>query len=133
MKNYTINNGQFTGAGNFSGYTAKGERVHFHKRQMEAIGYATQADVKLPFYAIAQVTEFGELDADGAVVNDANGVAVVNTRLTACSAFKTLKDLTQAHVDDALVDVTIQLAIVREAKTAGLTEEQVTALVNASF
>jgi hypothetical protein len=133
MKNYTINNGQFTAQGNFSGYTAMGDRVHFHKRQMDAVGFATPADVKFPFWAIAKDTTFGALDADGNAVLNADGTAVVNSRLTACSVFKTNAELTQAHVDEALVDVVIQVAIAKAASAAGLSAEQIAVLANASF
>jgi hypothetical protein len=132
-KNYVINNGSFTANGNFSGYTALGERVHIFGRQMSALGWSKQEDVKFPFYAIGTTKEIGQLDANGKPLVDANGVAVTASRLTALSAFKTREDIKQAHADSALLDIEIQQEIRTQASTAGLSEQAINALANASF
>jgi hypothetical protein len=132
-KNYVINNGSFTANGNFSGYTALGERVHIFGRQMSALGWAKQDDVKFPFYAIGTMKEIGQLDASGKPLVDASGVAVTSGRLTALSAFKSREEIKQAHADSALLDIEIQQEIRNQASTAGLTESAINALANASF
>jgi hypothetical protein len=132
-KNYVINNGSFTANGNFSGYTALGERVHIFGRQMSALGWAKQDDVKFPFYAIGTMKEIGQLDASGKPLVDANGVAVTSGRLTALSAFKSREEIKQAHADSALLDIEIAQEIRNQASTAGLTESAINALANASF
>lgn len=133
MKNYVINNGAFTASGNFSGYTALGERVHLFGRQMQALGWSKPEDVKFPFYCIGTTKQIGQLDANGKPVVDANGVAVTTDRLTALSAFKTREEIKQAHADAALLDVEIQQEIRNQASTAGLSQQAVDALANAAF
>lgn len=133
MKNYVINNGAFTANGNFSGYTALGVRVHLHKRQMNALGWENTTDVAFPFFCIAETKQIGALNADGSAVVDANGVEIKSDRLTALSAFKTKGEITQAHADSSLLDVEIQQAIRTQATSAGLSENAINTLANASF
>lgn len=133
MKNYVINNGSFTASGNFSGYTALGERVHLFGRQMQALGWAKQEDVKFPFYAIGTMKQIGQLDANGKPMLNADGTPVTSDRLTALSAFKTREEIKQAHADSALLDIEIAQEIRNQASTAGLSEQAVNALANASF
>lgn len=133
MKNYVINNGAFTANGNFSGYTALGIRVHFHKRQMESLEWTKNEDVKFPFYCIADKKEIGSLNADGTPVVDKDGVEIKSERLTALSAFKTKEEITQAHADATLLDVEIAKAIHTQATSAGLSESAIATLANASF
>jgi len=133
MKNYVINNGAFTSNGNFSGYTALGVRVHLHKRQMEALGWSSNADVQFPFFCIAETKLIGSLDASGNAVVDANGVEIKSERLTALSAFKTKNEITQAHADSALLDIEIAQTIKTQATSAGLSESTIATLANASF
>lgn len=132
-KNYVINNGSFTANGNFSGYTALGERVHLHKRQMEALEWKTNDDVKFPFYVIATIKQIGQLGADGKAVLDASGLPVTSDRLTALSAFKTRDAIKQAHADAALLDVEIAQEIKSQASSAGLSEATVQALASTPF
>jgi len=133
MKNYVINNGTFTASGNFSGYTALGERVHIFGRQIQALGWTKPEDVKFPFYCIGTTKQIGQLDASGKPMVDASGVAITSDRLTALSAFKTRDEIKQAHADSALLDIEIQQEIRNQASTAGLSEQAVNALANASF
>jgi hypothetical protein len=133
MKNYVINNGAFTANGNFSGYTALGVRVHLHKRQMSALGWESTTDVAFPFFCIAETKQIGSLDASGNAVVDNNGVEIKSDRLTALSAFKTKGEITQAHADSSLLDVEIQQAIRTQASSAGLSENAINTLANASF
>lgn len=133
MKNYVINNGAFTANGNFSGYTALGVRVHLHKRQMEALEWNTNADIKFPFFCIAETKQIGSLNADGSDVVDANGVKITSDRLTALSAFKSKDGIIQAHADSKLLDVEITQAIETQAKASGLSDSAIATLANASF
>ena len=133
MKNYVINNGAFTANGNFSGYTALGVRVHLHKRQMSALGWESTSDVQFPFFCIAETKQIGSLDASGNPVVDNNGVEIKSDRLTALSAFKTKGEITQAHADSALLDIEIAQTIKTQATSAGLSENAIATLANASF
>lgn len=127
MKNYVINNGAFTTAGNFSGYTALGERVHFFKRQMEALGWTSNEDVKFPFYAIAAIKTINRVDANNVATGE------TDERLTALSAFKAKADILQAHADASLLDVEIAQAVRTQAADAGLSEAQIDALSAVTF
>jgi hypothetical protein len=133
MKNYVINNGTFTANGNFSGYTALGERVHIYNRQMQALGWDKPEDVKFPFYVIGTTKQIGELDSNGQPVMKADGTPKLNDRLTALSAFKTREEIKQAHADSALLDIEIAQEIRSQASTAGLSESAINALANAAF
>lgn len=132
-KNYVINNGAFTASGNFSGYTALGDRIHLFKRQMQALGWENQTDVKFPFYCIATIKQIGQLDLKGNPVVDEKGLPVTSDRLTALSAFKTRDEIKQAHADASLLDVEIAQEIRTQASSAGLTEESLKALASSPF
>jgi hypothetical protein len=133
MKNYVITSGSFTSNGNFSGYNALGERVHFHKRQMEAMKWAKNEDVKYPFFAIGAVTQIGQLDENNEPKLNSDGSPVLVNRLTALSAFATKAELVAAHVDSATIDIEIKGAISVVAKSTGLNDKAVEALLAASI
>jgi len=132
-KNYVINNGSFTANGNFSGYTALGDRIHFHKRQMESLDWKTNEQVKFPFYCIATIKQIGQLDLTGKPVVDEKGVPVTQDRLTALSAFKTRDEIKQAHADAGLLDIEIAQEIRNQATSAGLTADALKALASTPF
>lgn len=127
MRNVTINNGSFTANGNFSGYTALGERVHFHKRQMDSLGFTDVSTLKLPFYAIADNKTFNEIDANGKPTDK------TFTRLQGLSAFKSKEDLVGAQVDNATLDIEVKAAIRSSASSAGLTESAISSLLNVAI
>jgi hypothetical protein len=126
MKNKVINNGSFTAAGNFSGYTALGERIHIYARQMAALGWSTNEDVEYPFYCIAKTTKMKELDGDG------KETGMTSDRETAASVFKTREAITQAHTESATLDIEIKNSIAQEAAKVGLTAESIDSLLNAA-
>lgn len=126
MKNQTINNGSFTAAGNFSGYNLKGDRIHIYARQMEALGWSNNSDVEYPFYCITKDSTMKDLDSNG------QETGVVTMRETATSVFKTMQDITSAHVSSVTLDMQIQKSIAEEAAKVGLTQEAITSLLNAS-
>lgn len=131
MKKYAITSGKFTGKGNFTGYDALGNRIHVHQAQMNSLGWAKDADVKFPFFAVGAEKEIGQLDENGAPKME-NGVAVLVKRLTATSVFASKADLTSALVDVATLDIEITKAVKATATAAGLTESEVSALVTAA-
>jgi hypothetical protein len=132
MKNYAIQSGSFTENGNFSGYTALGERLHIHKRQLTSLGWTKIEDVKFPFYAIGDVKQIGQLDENNAPKVNTDGSAVLVDRLTAMSVFGTKEGLVNAHVDVATLGVEIASSIKAKATSAGLTEDAVNILLAAS-
>lgn len=131
MKNYAITSGSFTSNGNYTGYNALGERLFIHKRQMESLGWSKNEQVKFPFYVIGGTKMIGQLDENGTPKTNADGSPVLVERLQAFSVFADKAALTQAHVDNATLDIEIKGAVAAEAKKAGLTEKAVETLLNA--
>ena len=126
MKNQVINNGAFTAAGNFSGYTALGNRIHIFARQMASLGWTSNEDITFPFYCITKDSPIKQLDVDG------KETGVVDMRETATSVFKTREDINRAHIDSATLDMEIKKNIAEEAAKVGLSKESIDSLLNAS-
>lgn len=129
MKNYAITSGKFTGKGNFTGYTAKGERLHVHAAQMSSLGWKSDAEVKFPFFAIGAVKQIGQLNEDATPKVDANNQPVLVDRLTAMSVFATKVALVAAHADDATLDIEVAKAVKESAVANGLSTKEVEALL----
>ena len=127
MKNLVINNGAFTAAGNFTGYTALGERVHVFGRQMESIGIKKEDKVSFPLFVIADLKTINKVDSEG------NPTEETATRLTALSVFAKKDDLLQAHADSSLLNVEVAKAVKAQATSAGLTEAEVASLLEAAI
>lgn len=90
----SIANGNFTGNGNFSGYTLTGERVHIFGRQMEA-AKMDKDTVSFPFPVLATNKSYeGRLNADGT-----RGTDIVD-RLTATAVFANEDALADALAAD---------------------------------
>lgn len=123
MKNLAIRSGAFTEAGNFTGYTILGERVHIYGRQLEAIGFKSNADVKFPFFVISEEKEYSVMDADG------NPTDKTFKRNTALSAFATKESMIEAHSEAAMLDVEVSKAVKQQATAAGLTEAEIKVLL----
>jgi hypothetical protein len=126
MKNYVINNGSFTAAGNFSGYTALGERVHIFARQMESLGWSSVDEVGFPFYAIGDVKQIDNVDENGAILSS-------SSRLTALSVFKSKNDIVNAHAESAFLDVEIKQSISQQAAKVGLSQSAIDSLLAATI
>lgn len=129
MKNYAITSGKFTQNGNFTGYTALGERLFVHKAQMQSIGAAKDGDVKFPLFAIGDVKKIGQLNDDNTPKVNADGTPVLVDRLQAMSVFATRESLIAAHVDNATLNIGVSSAIKESASKAGLGEKELAALV----
>jgi hypothetical protein len=134
MKNFAIHSGNFSkGKGNFTGYTALGERLFIHKNQMAGLSWTKQEDVKFPFYAIGAVKQIGQLDPSGNPATNADGSPVLVDRLQALSVFVSKDALTSAHVDTATLDIEIKQAVTAQAKSAGLTESAINSLLSVAI
>lgn len=133
MRNFTVQSGGFTNAGNFTAYSALGERVFIHKRVMESQKWSKTEDVKFPFYAIIDTKEIGQLDDAGKPKMNADGTAVLVERLQALSIFANEEALTNAQVDNVTLDIRVKSAIKSSASSAGLTEQAINSLLSVSF
>jgi len=133
MNNYIITSGDFTNAGNFSGYNAKSVRIHFHKRQMDSLGFSKENPPTYPFYCIAETKTFdARKDDKGNPIPYSDGKFTM-TRLSALSAFKDKSLLISAHAEESLLDKEIEHEINKIATTRGLTSDSVAQLANASI
>ncbi len=126
MKSTKILSGKFANGegqkGNFTGYNAKGQRIFIHKAQMEALGWAKDADVQ-PFYALVDEKDIQTRDANGELTD------VLVKRLQALSVFKTQEELVDALNADAKIEVAAALDLKATASSAGLTDTQLNSLL----
>lgn len=125
MKTKTFTTGNFSTAGNFSGYTATGERFFVHKRQMDALGLDA-SNLTLPLYAIVDYKEINPRDEDGNILSD-----TVVQRAQALSVFKTMQELVAATNADFKLEAEIQRDRAIYAKDLGLSQSTVDALLAA--
>lgn len=76
MKAYIIQSGHFSQAGNFMGFSAKGEKIHIYKKHIlelfpkvgivyRCLGRYEKELVTLPFYCLAEDETFDYLDCNG--------------------------------------------------------------------
>lgn len=130
MKSTKILNGKFANGtnqkGNFTGYTARGERIFIHKNQMETIGMKKDADFK-PFFALTDVKEIQTRDVNG----DLTEITV--DRLQALSVFKTIEELLSAENSDYEMIVASTNYRKSIATSAGLTDSDVKAILAVSI
>ena len=131
MNSLRIISGAFTAAGNFSGYTALGKRVHIFKRQMATLGFTEDGNVKFPFYVIAEEKTIGQLDSNNQPVVDGSGNPVTNLRLTATATFLTKEDITDACVEEVTLGADIKAEIAKVASSRGLSQATVESLASA--
>ena len=105
-KNVIIEGGNFSPAGNYSGYDAEtNERYFIPGRMMKAKGWSTDAEVPTVFFAVLTNKQFNETSKDsaGKTIVDANGnpVPLVDsetgeiktfTRLTVTKIYKSKEE-----------------------------------------
>lgn len=133
MKKAIISGG-WTSNGNFSGYnpTVVGpdgsSRIHIPGRVMEAAGFKKDSDVKFPFYAILGVREFNKVDQTTGEAMDEK-----IKRLQANAVFAKVEDLANALAADAVLEGTVSNTIKATATSAGLSEAQLTALLESAI
>lgn len=76
MKAYIIQSGHFSQAGNFMGFSAKGEKIHIYKKHIlelfpkvgivyRCLGRYEKELVTLPFYCLAEDETFDYMDCNG--------------------------------------------------------------------
>jgi hypothetical protein len=133
MKNYVLMSGAFTQAGNFTGYTPKGERIHVHGKQMNNVGIKADEDIKFPLFVIGDIKKIGQLDENGEAKLNEDGSPVQVDRLTALSVYKSKDELINVYAEEATLSFEITKGIKERATSAGLTEAELTVLANQSW
>lgn len=129
MKQTLITAGNFAGKdskGNFSGYNPAGERIFINKKAMESLGWTKDSDVKYPFFAIVGEREFNTLDENGELTDK------TFKRLQALSVYGTKEAMIQAYNAEASLEIEAKVALATTAKSSGLTEKAVEALLAAA-
>jgi hypothetical protein len=121
----SIRSGSFTAAGNFTGYTVAGERIHIPARQMETAGYNKDNMPKFPFYTVSGERTFNVLDENG------NATEEKFTREQAGSIFATKDEAIEAYNESFLLDIEAKASLKRAATEAGLAES-LNAIIEAS-
>lgn len=134
MRKISILSGNFSPEGNYSGYNASGERIFIAKRVMNNLGFKADADVKFPFYCLAESKEYGEVYKEDTLVNGetikaGTPTGKTFTRLTAGSAFTNKTDMINASIEDRLLDIEAEVALKAQATTAGLSEKALETLL----
>jgi hypothetical protein len=121
--------------GNFNAYDEDGIRYFVPKRLMENNGWTTDAlaQAAMPFFAKAKINIIGQLDAEGAIMLNADNTPVTHERLQITSIWKTRAALIQSAIDKRTLDIEIEAGVKAVATQAGLTEAHLLALVNASI
>jgi hypothetical protein len=133
MQNLVINEGNFSAQGNFTGYTATGIRVHIFARQLDKLGWKSDADVKFPFYISAVEKIYGaRLDEKGNEVPYADGTTSMK-RLTATAVFKTKEEGVTANIADQTYAIEIANGVKQAYDLAGINPSTLQDLVNAAF
>ena len=119
MKKLIIVSGNWTEAGNFSGYDVVGERVHIHKNMIEGLGFKKGDAVAFPLYCVGAERTFNVLDEEG------NPTEEQFTRLQAGCLFKERGKLVEAIAASSLMDIEVAKFIKAEASSAGMTEAEI--------
>lgn len=127
LKTLVILSGNFTDAGNFSGYDATGTRTHFYGEQIKAV-FPTEKDVKFPFYAMAVDKVFDTLDTNGAPIPGEEF-----TRTTATAVFKDQNAMVEAMIAGRKIDILATSALRDFAATTSLDTATINALVAATI
>ena len=105
MNRYVINSVNKTDAGNYSGYSSMGERVHIYGKQYEAAGSPTGT-----FFVTAEPVTYDVTDDKDVPTGDKF------TRLTARGIFKDAI----AYAAAATADVALDVAVLAARKSIGV-------------
>ena len=130
-KNVEIISGNFTEAGNFSGYDDERTRYFASKRAMESHKWTKFEDIKFPFFAKVDTRKIGQLDDNGDPLTK-DGLPVLVDRDEILAIFDDEQSLIDHEVRKASLGIKITAAIRKEASAAGFSEQQLNALANAS-
>jgi hypothetical protein len=105
MSAYIIQSGHFSKAGNFMGFSTKGERIHIYRKDIlklfpkagivyRCLGTYENELIKFPFYCLADENTFDHIDFDG------NKTGEKFTRLTAIEIRDTDYEIKVAAVNN---------------------------------
>lgn len=110
---------------NYTGYNAKGDRIHIPARQIEALGFSKE-NLPKELFALTDTKTFQKIDA---TTKQPTGETF--SRVQACSIFKTKEEMFAAKNDERLLDAECEANFVKSATALGLKVESVQALESA--
>lgn len=110
MKAYIIQSGHFSKAGNFIGFSTKGERVHIYKKQIfdefpdveiiyNCVGQYDPTLITFPFYCLADAKTFDHINIDGIKTGEKF------TRLTAVEISESTLGIVEHAITDWVADL----------------------------
>lgn len=129
--------------GNFTAYSSELGQVFIPKALMLAKGWKEQKDIKFPFFGLTERISKPLTDMAGKQVKDEQGNPVMINRLQAKSVFATedemLKASTFAERSKVSAEAIVaearlisKLSVAKKIAEAGLTEDTLQSLLNAS-
>ena len=130
MKKVEIVSGNFSTAGNYSGYDDDGQRYFVPQRLMENHGWKTNEQVVFPFFAKTAVNKINPFDENNQPLMK-DGAPVIVDRPQVMSIYKTEQEIIDHEIRKASMDVKIAAGIKAVAVEAGLTQSIIDTLVTA--
>ena len=109
--------------GNFTGYTADGEKFFINKALLSSLKWTKDADVEFPFYAITDETPIQTRDADGELTE------VTVQRAKALSIFKSEDQMINAFNSSARMQIKAKVNLAQHATASGLSTATISALL----
>ena len=132
-----VKSGVWSKKGNFTAKTAYGQSFFIHKNQMAELGYAPDAQVKFPFYAVVETTMIGQLDDNGEPKLGEDGRPVQVARVSALSVFNTLEELQACAIEERTIGADINIAVQQHIRskvsTANLSEAAIDSILSSSL
>jgi len=109
--------------GNFTGYTADGEKFFINKALLSSLKWTKDADVEFPFYAITDEKPIQTRDADGELTE------VTVQRAKALSIFKSEDQMINAFNSSARMQIKAKVNLAQHATASGLSTSTISALL----
>jgi hypothetical protein len=113
--------------GNFVGRSASTKGIFVNKALLASIGITDDKSF-VPFYAITATEEISPRDAEGKIQTD-----VKTTRVAAVAVFKTQEELVDGMNADLKIVISSKADLQTAAKSSGLTDAVVDAILTASI
>lgn len=128
-----ITSGTWSAAGNFTGKDITGERIFISKDLMASLGYSA-GDIAKDFSCAYFTNLIGQLDDKGNPVVDAQtGEPVRRARIEATAVFESADAMHEAFASRDSHAFKVRAKVEASAKSAGLTEQAINSLLQASF
>lgn len=112
--------------GNFTGYTADGEKFFINKALLSSLKWTKDADVQFPFYSITGETPIQTRDENGELTD------VMVQRSKALSIFKTEDEMINAFNSSARMQIKAKVNLAAVATASGLSASTINSLLESA-